>query len=115
MRIFQVVFFAKLVLFVTGALAGPLPAFYPDDFQYAGSVDRIDIRNRVIVVSDMLRQVADYVQVHDSSGNTSGMRHLRKGMEIGYTTQSAEAGGAVVEIWLLPDGYLASQRNKRRY
>lgn len=115
MRMFQVLFVVKLMLFATGALAGPLPAFYPDDFQYAGSVDRIDLRNRTIVVSDMLRQVADYVQVHDSSGDTSGMRHLRKGMEIGYITQSAGAGGAVVEIWVLPDGYLASQRDKRRY
>jgi hypothetical protein len=112
---FQVLFVVKLMLFATGALAGPLPAFYPDDFQYAGSVDRIDLRNRTIVVSDMLRQVADYVQVHDSSGDTSGMRRLRKGMEIGYTTQSAGTGGAVVKIWILPDGYLASQHNKRRY
>ena len=115
MRIFQVLFLVKLVLFASGALAGPLPAFYPDDFQYAGNVDRIDIQNRTIVVSDMLRQVADYVQVHDSSGDTSGMRRLRKGMEIGYSTQSSGAGGEVVEIWLLPDGYLASVRDKRRY
>ena len=115
MRIFQALFFVKLALFMTGALAGPLPAFYPDDFQYAGSVDRIDIRNRIIVVSDRLRHVVDYVQVHDKSGDTSGIRRLRRGMEIGYNTQSTGAGGAVVEIWVLPDGYLASQRDKRRY
>lgn len=115
MKLLRTLFFLQLGLFVTGALAGRLPASYPDDFQHAGTLDRIDLQNRTLVVSDMLREVVDYVHVHDGSGRLANTRRLRKGMEIGYRTQSAGQGGAIVEIWILPDGYLASQRDKRRY
>ncbi|MDX1697350.1 MAG: hypothetical protein R3308_03645 [Thiohalobacterales bacterium] len=115
MKILRTLLFIQLALSVTGAAAARLPDFYPDDFPYAGTLDAIDLRNMTIIVSDRLQQVTDYVQVHDRSGKTAGMRNLRKGMEIGFTTRSAERGGAIVEIWVLPDGYLASQSGKKRY
>ena len=111
MRILRTLLFMPLALLMTGALAGS----YPDKFRHAGTVDRIDLRNRTIVVSDMLWQITDYVQVRDGSGKLMDLRRLRLGMEVGLITQSAAQGDAIVELWVLPKGYLASERNKYRY
>lgn len=112
----RVVPFILLLVLSTAAPGGSQPGHLPAHFQHAGTIGRIDPQKGEIVVSDILRQYSPTVVVYDRTGGTGSLRELGKGMEIGYQTQSAGTrGGPISEIWILPKGYLESQRGMRRY
>lgn len=82
------------------ALAQRLPAYYPETFQRAGSVD--DVQSNGLVVNDVPYTVSGEVVVHTLQVRETSFSQIKRGNKIGFSLgQNRE----IVEIWLLPNDY----------
>jgi hypothetical protein len=88
--------------------AGSLPSHYPERFSSVGTVDWIGNSGDKIVINDTGFTVAEYVVVHGLYSKTVPFSRIRKGSRIGFflsSSNNADGGSVIKEIWLLPDDY----------
>jgi len=92
-----------LILVPLSVSAVTLPDYYPEKFQKAGTIDRVDIRRGDIVINDSLKQLSMNARVHSLTTEFSSVQRLRAGMKIGYATTSINGKSQITEIWILSD------------
>lgn len=81
--------------------AGPFPvAMAESPYQSTGTVDYVDMRQNIIVVSDVGLGFSGNVTVHTGKGTTS-IHALYRGVPIGYNAVESDGRMMVTEIWLL--------------
>lgn len=85
-------------------LAGSLPAYYPAHFTRTGTIDRMDLANRDIVINDTLMHFSSQTRVHSLNTQFSLLNSLRKGMKVGLAFVDNRRG-LIDEIWVLPKNY----------
>lgn len=95
---------------VVGLLAGEgtaetLPAYYPETFQRAGVVDRVDYTQREIVINDTLYHLSDSVAVHSPFEKNDTVYALQRGRRIGFSFLRDQRRRMVTEAWVLPSSH----------
>ena len=117
MRLLQIVFISTLVIseivFAQSKFEAPgisrvrpsLPAHYPKDIPYKGTVSRISPDDQVIVIYDQLYVIDPGAQVHMPFNINAGLASLQKGNKIAYERELRGRTPVVTEIWVLPEGY----------
>ncbi|HHJ16844.1 MAG TPA: hypothetical protein ENJ80_09125 [Gammaproteobacteria bacterium] len=71
-------------------------------FEFAGTVDRIDTDNNVIIIGDMLFRISPSMTVIDTRQRPVDRKKLKLGMKVGINTYQSEAGRYVHEMQILP-------------
>lgn len=99
-------------------------------FERSGTIDRLDVKADVIVISDGSYILpastrvytydpkgADGKDAQEGRGNKPGKDRnaLKEGMSIGYRVEGEAAGtrGTITEVWIVPAGTLAELRKTR--
>ncbi len=83
-----------------------LPSYYPEDLLRIGTLERLDLKERVAVVNDTLYRLARYVPVHTPRLEMADLGDLAEGEEIAFNHERKGQGSSVItEIWKLPKGY----------
>ncbi len=97
-----------LVLTLMFGLAAPtqardLPDYYPDSFQWVGTLNKLDLRKNSIIVRDALFPLAQEVKVYTPRSRFATLQALRPGMKVGCRTEKDSQGRKVVSaIWIFP-------------
>ena len=92
-----------VLLTVTVAGAGNLPAYYPDSFNRIGTIDGFNLEKRAIIVNDSQYYLSDNMVIHTQSNEFDTMDKLGKGVTVGFRVLNAGSGRPLVpEIWVLP-------------
>ena len=92
-----------VALFTTSTQAGGLPGYYPETFQWLGTINEIDAGRRAIVIRDAFFPLAKEVKVYTPRSQYATLRSLRPGMRVGCRLEIDERGVKVVSaIWVLP-------------
>ena len=92
-----------VALFTTAARAGSLPDYYPETFQWLGTVNELDLGERVIVVRDAFFPLAREVKVYTPRSQYATLQSLRPGMRVGCRFDTNEQGIKVISaIWVFP-------------
>ncbi len=92
-----------VALFTTSTQAGGLPGYYPETFQWLGTINEIDAGNRAIVIRDAFFPLAKEVKVYTPRSQYATLQSLRPGMRVGCRLETDERGVKVVSaIWVLP-------------
>ena len=92
-----------VALFTTAARAGSLPDYYPETFQWLGTINELDLGKRVIVVRDAFFTLADEVKVYTPRSRYATLQSLRPGMRVGCRFETNDQGSKVISaIWVFP-------------
>ncbi|VAW75053.1 hypothetical protein MNBD_GAMMA15-1900 [hydrothermal vent metagenome] len=57
-------------------------------FEFAGTVDRIDVENDAIIIGDMLFRISPGLTIRDTRQNVVNLGKLQNGMKVGINTYS---------------------------
>jgi hypothetical protein len=97
-------------MMVGSALAGNLPAYYPESFQSTGTLDRVDMAAGEIVIGDKMYRISTTTPVHTLNSNASSIGALTAGTLVGLNAVGDATGARVLmDLWELPDSYSAGQ------
>jgi len=97
------VFLIACLVFSMPALAGNLPAGYPDFFEHSGVINSINPKSGLINVGDIPLYMSPNVVIHTPGGQYMTLDNLQPGSKVGCTTHQGSNGSSVVdELWLLP-------------
>ena len=103
----------KLILLLSALYVGTinaeeLPNYYSPSqhVQNFGSLDRIDTRNREIVIGDILYRLADQVMVHSMRSEFEPLSRVEVGPSVKFRYIDTDDGQKLVtEIWIMPQDY----------
>ncbi len=99
---------AAVALFVCAGMvsAVTLPTYYPATFRVVGTIDRLDVENGEIVISDRLFQVTGDTSVHLLTRQSSALAALSVGMTVGGDDMIDDSGRrTLIVIYELPSDF----------
>ncbi len=87
-----------------------LPSYYPEEIPRTGTLDRLDLKERVIVVNDALYRLAQYVPVHTPRRQVANLGDLKEGDKITFEYKDRKKVSSIItEIWKLPKSHKESE------
>lgn len=94
-------------LWLTAVMSMPYaaegPSQPPPMFQAVGSISRLDVQGRTLVVNDRPYRIAADVKVHSRKAQFATVSDLSKGTAVGLVvTDTGSAAPLVTDIWVLP-------------
>lgn len=107
---------SRWIAAVLATLIATAPAFAQDmdddDVAPEGSVDRLDLQKRDIVIGDGLYKLPASVRVFDGRNRERSVLDLREGMQVRYSYQQAnqQSPPAVTEIWIIGNANSGKRR-----
>jgi len=95
-----------LSLLADTALADSLPGYYPDDFQYAGVLQRLDTSSGTIVIGGRRYSLSHRLVVHTLNTRFASTESLQAGIPVGFSHMRVGPDlQEITEIWVLPKNY----------
>lgn len=91
-----------LAVTAAGSAAG-LPSGYPQSFDFAGTIDGIEMTADTIVIDDRTLVLRRDARLHGPRGSMDRSA-LRKGMTVGVRHDMQGERMIIRDLWLLPDG-----------
>ena len=114
MKKFYQLCLATLLAISTQLAVAGMPDYYPEFFPHSGTVDRLDISERYVVINDAMFRLSDNVRFHTPQSEFDVLRNLKLGDRVGCRYEKDGRGRFIVtDIWLLPDGVMPLPKLKR--
>ncbi len=104
-RFFQLSTFGLLILSMQLFAAGlpGMPNYYPDQFDYVGHVQRLDLANRQIVIDDLLVNVPEDTPIYSQQSQTELLSQLYPGIRVGFSASYNSRGTLFMKAaWIIP-------------
>ncbi len=80
-----------------------MPDYYPDQFDYVGQVQRMDLANRHVVISDQLVIVPDDTPIFSQQSESELLSRLYPGTRVGYSASFDARGRLYMRAaWVIP-------------
>ena len=104
-------FLAAILLIAMGtAFADNLPDYYPDEFQRAGILNKIDSKSRTATIDGHLYYFSSDLLVHSLSTQFSSVNSLRPSTPVGFGVSRIGNKYYIDTIWVLPSNYKLPER-----
>lgn len=95
-----------LIMMEATVQAATLPSYYPKNFRFVGTLDRIDPGRNTIVIGDISLILPGNVKVHTLHTEFGTINNLHPGIKVGAKLVRGQRGVPMVsEIWVLPEDY----------
>lgn len=100
-----------LCIVMSAPFAARLPSHYPDNFQYIGQVNQVNIDQGTAVIGGRQFILSTDTAVHSPRKASDTIKSLREGQTVGlHYIQSGDDNRTAIEIWIFPSDYKLQQR-----
>lgn len=96
-------------LLAPAALAGKLPDYYPERFEYVGMINEVLANERVLVIDGVRVPIKPTLRVYTERTRNETVTALWTGMKVGFNG-GGKGAPPLDRIWVLPPDYEGGAR-----